>query len=65
MHGTGGDYGNDQGGGSDDDGGYEEGLHGTDGQYPYYTSGGGAGQDWPVGSPSEINATGSQPGRRD
>ena len=65
VHGTGGNYGRDQGGDSDDDGGYGEGLQGDAGQWAYYAAGSEAGQDRPVSPSSEINTTGSQPGRRD
>ena len=53
VHGAGGDYGHNQGGGSDAR------------PYTCHSDSGGAGQDSPVGPPSAIKATGPQPGRRD
>ena len=58
VHGTGCDYGYDQGGGSNDDGEYGGGFHGDDGPFTYYSDGGGAGHYLPVGPPRTINATG-------
>ena len=49
VHGTGGDYGNEQGEGYDDGGEYGGGLHGDGRPHTHYADGGDAGQDLPVG----------------